>query len=217
MKGNSPLDRDICITVFRDLEAQSKDPQYISLREFSEPLLNNRAASKKQLLLFSCCSYDNKRTAKKSLRHDANVRECFCIVGDHDSGTISLTDAAEAIEEAGLAAVLVTTARYTLAVPRWRIITPLSDPLHRDRPNAAGLTLADYPKLVSRLAGTFPVIRFPRSRGRFRSPGTSADSTMRAITGFSCSKATSHLRGTRHETAPSSHYAQSFHRSPVRT
>jgi hypothetical protein len=156
----APLDRDICVTTFRDLEAQSKDVQCISLRKFSEPLLNNRAASKKQLLLFSCCSYDNKRTLKNSLRHDANVRECFCVVGDHDSGTISLADAAEAVEEAGLAAVLVTTARYTLAVPRWRIITPLSDPLHRNRPNAAGLTLADYPKLVSRPAGIFPVDPF---------------------------------------------------------
>jgi hypothetical protein len=152
----SPLDRPLTITVFSDIHALSKDVSFVTLRDFSERMRNERAPTKAQLSLFSMCSYDNNRTVKKSLRHDANVRECFCVTADHDGGTLSLADAADAVHRAGLAAVLATTSRYTKERPRWRVIVPLSDPLHCTRTNAAGLALADYGRLVSRLAGIFP-------------------------------------------------------------
>jgi hypothetical protein len=76
-------------------------------------------------------------------------------VGDYDAEKVPLTEAAEALRRARIAALLVTTPSHTKERPRWRVIAPLSDPLHRNRANAAGLTLADYPKLVSRLAGIF--------------------------------------------------------------
>jgi hypothetical protein len=152
----SALDRLVHITVFVDTHALTRESLFIPLRQFADMLRTARAPTKPQLRLFSLCSYGDKRTAKNSLRHDANVRECFAVVGDYDGERVSLTEAAEALHRAGVAALLVTTPSYTKERPRWRVIAPLSDPLHRNRANAAGLTLTDYPKLVSRLAGIFP-------------------------------------------------------------
>jgi hypothetical protein len=153
---NSALDQNIVVTLFEDVHATSKQSLFITLRQFSDLLLNTRAPTKFDLPLFCCSSFDNKRSAKKALRRDDNVRETFCLVGDHDDGTVSLADAADAVQQAGIAALLVTTPSYTNAKPRWRIIAPLSDPLHHARTNGAGLGLADYPMLISRLAGIFP-------------------------------------------------------------
>jgi hypothetical protein len=152
----SALDRPVHITIFPDTHARERESLFISLREFAGLLRTARAPTKQQLRLFSMCSYDNKRTAKRALRHDGNVRECFAVVGDYDGETVSLAEAATALRRAGIPALLVTTPSHTPARPRWRVVTPLADPLHRDRANAAGLTLADYPRLVSRLAGIFP-------------------------------------------------------------
>ena len=106
--------------------------RYSSLREFAEQLRDARASLKTLLPLFSPCSYDNKRTSKKSLRHDANVRECFCVVADYDRGQVSFDAAVEAAKRAGIAMVLVTTPSH--APPgksRWRAVAPLATSLHR--------------------------------------------------------------------------------------
>jgi hypothetical protein len=152
----SALDRLVHITIFPDTHALTRESLFIPLRQFGDMLRTARAPTKQQLRLFSLCSYGDKRTAKNSLRHDANVRECFAVVGDYDGEKVPLTEAAEALHRAGIAAVLVTTPSHTKERPRWRVVAPLSDPLHRNRANAAGLTLSDYQKLVSRLAGIFP-------------------------------------------------------------
>ena len=152
----SALDRLVHITLFPDTHALTRESLFIPLRQFGDMLRTARAPTKQQLRLFSLCSYGDKRTSKNSLRHDANVRECFAVVGDYDGEKVSLTEAAEALHRARIAALLVTTPSHTKDRPRWRVIAPLSDPLHRNRTNAADLTLADYAKLVSRLAGVLP-------------------------------------------------------------
>lgn len=151
-----PLDAPRHFTIFPTLAADQRESLFCSLREFADRLRDTRAPTKQMLPLFSPCSYNNNRTSKKSLRHDANVRECFCVVGDYDRGKVSLNETADAMHRAGIAGLLVTTSSWTAAAPRWRVICPLSDPLHHSRTNAAGLRLADYPKLVSRLSGIFP-------------------------------------------------------------
>ncbi len=159
----SPLDTPRHFTMFPDLLATQRESLFSSLREFAERLRDTRAPTKAMLPLFSCCSFDSKRTSAGSLRHNANVRECFCIVGDYDRGQIPLNDAAEAMRRAGIAGVLVTTPSWTAAAPRWRVVVPLSDPLHRSRVSAAGLRLSDYGKLVSRLGGIFADAIHPES------------------------------------------------------
>lgn len=152
----APLDREVHISVFPDVFAKRCNSQFISLTAFAAQLRDTHAEHKNGLPRFSMCSYGRQRTAENSLRHDANVRECFAVVGDYDGEKTSLADAAEALRRAGISALLVTTPSYRPDAPRWRVIAPLSDPLNRARANGAGLALADHPTLVSRLAGIFP-------------------------------------------------------------
>jgi predicted P-loop ATPase len=157
MSDPGPLDRPIHITLFPDLQARDRESLFSSPREFAERLRNTRAPTKGMLPLFSPCSYDAKRTAKKSLRHDANVRECFCVVGDYDREQVSFDDAVEAAKRAGIACVIVTTSSHTPTKPRWRVIAPLQQPLSRSG------TLREHGKLTSWLAGIFPDAIHPES------------------------------------------------------
>jgi Virulence-associated protein E len=162
----SPLDAAITITVFPDVFAKAKDPCHVALKVFSEHLRNARASDKYQLKLFSPGSYGRKRTAKNALRHDNNIIELFAVVGDYDGGKVSVDQAVVALEAAGVCALALTTPSHTPDAPRWRVICPLSDPLNRARANATGFELADYHKLVSRLAGVFPDGLAPESWNR---------------------------------------------------
>ena len=151
----SPLDTAICITVFPDVFAREKYPEFVSLNAFAERLRDTRAASKAELPLFSPGSYDRKRTAAKALRHDNNLVELFAVVGDYDGEKLSVDAARAALATVGVCAVVVTSPSHTPERPRWRVICPLSDPLNRARANASGFELAEYHRLASRLAGVF--------------------------------------------------------------
>jgi P4 family phage/plasmid primase-like protien len=157
------LDRPIHITTFPDLGATERHSEFMSLRAFADQLRDTRAPTKRELRLFSLCSFGDKRTAKRSLRHDRNVRECFALVGDYDGEAVTPAAAAAALTAAGIAALVVTTPSHTPDKPRWRVIVPLTDPLCQGRTNAQGLTLDDYPKLISRLAGVLPANLAPES------------------------------------------------------
>jgi hypothetical protein len=162
----SPLDKPIRITVFPNLAATERSSLFISLRDFADMMRTTRAPEKALLPLFSPCSYGSRRTAKRALRHDANLKECFAVVGDYDGGKVSLDDAAAALHRAGVAALLCTTPSYTPVYPRWRVICPLASPLHCAHANDSGFELAHYCKLVSRLAGVFPENLAPESWNR---------------------------------------------------
>jgi hypothetical protein len=151
-----PFGKPVHITIFPNLAAESRESHFESINWLAERLRETRAPTKAELPLFSLCSFDNRRTAKNSLRHDSNVRECFGLVLDYDGGATSVLEAVDALKRTGTAGLIVTTPSYTNDKPRWRAILPISDPLHHARLNAAGLNLADYGKLISRAAGIFP-------------------------------------------------------------
>jgi hypothetical protein len=146
----NPLDISIRLTLFPNLEAKARESRITTLREFAgADLLHARAATKAGLQLVSFCSYGEKHTAAGSLRHDANIVQCFAIVGDYDGEQVSLAEAHAAVVRAGVAGVLVTSPSYSVFAPRWRFIAPLATPLNRH-------TIGEFPKLASRLAGIFP-------------------------------------------------------------
>ena len=73
------------------------------------------------LPLFSVERYGTTRR-RKAIRNSANVVAItgFCI--DHDSGNLSIAEAAERLRDAGIRAVLYTTRRHTAERPRWRAV-----------------------------------------------------------------------------------------------
>jgi putative DNA primase/helicase len=151
----SLLDRELILTLFADVHATAAGPLLISLRGFADRLRTTTAPAKVALPLFSAGRFGRKRTAKNSLRHDANVTEIAAVVIDYDAGRTSLADAAEAFRKARLAALLVTSPSYTTAAPRWRAILPLTQPLTVRNTTTRALS-AHYGQLVSRVAGILP-------------------------------------------------------------
>jgi hypothetical protein len=151
---SGPLDTEIRITVFDNLQARFRDSQISSLRAFAEgPMLHDRAPDKDGLRLACFAGFGERRAPRSgSLRSDANLNELHCITVDCDDETTSLAEAAAAIEQANIAGVLSTTFRYSSATPRWRFTAVLRTPLNRN-------TLDRFPALVSRLAGIFPTAR----------------------------------------------------------
>jgi hypothetical protein len=87
------------------------------------------AAEKDKLALLKAARFGEMRTDKGSLRHDANVLEVFGIEGDYDGERIPMSQAAEALSNAGIAALLYTSASHTDELPRWRVLVALSAPL----------------------------------------------------------------------------------------
>ena len=164
-----PLDKGLRITTFSSLAAIERKSQFLSINEFAELLRSTRAATKQELPLFSCCSFGSKANQQKSLRHDNNIRECFGVVGDYDNEHTTLDKAADALRKVNIAALIATTPGHAPERPRWRVIAPLSDPLHHERANATGFGSAEYHKLVSRLAGIFPETLAPESWARAQS------------------------------------------------
>ncbi len=71
--------------------------------------------------------FGNKRSEKNSLRTNENVLQVSGLEGDHDSGELSFDDAVAKIRQAGIRALLYTSASYVPGIKeRWRIIVPLS-------------------------------------------------------------------------------------------
>lgn len=79
--------------------------------------------------LISMNRFSDKRTDKKSLRHNANIIEATGAIGDYDAGKMSPADAAALIAFYGIEAIIVTTPSHGLKGNRWRVITPFA--IHR--------------------------------------------------------------------------------------
>ena len=103
--------------------------------------------------LIKLARFGDKRSDKKSLRHDPNVIEITGIEGDYDGEVIDLGEAQTMIADARLTAVLYTSPSHTATTPRWRVLCPLS------RPYAP----KDHERFVARLNGAMGGILAPES------------------------------------------------------
>jgi hypothetical protein len=144
---------EIVGTIFPDLAAASAKPITVTTAAFCKLVTRTAAKTKSAQPLFSGCQFSDQRSAQGSLRHDANVKAIRCIVGDHDAGTMSLFAATEALEAAGVIALLYTTSSHAEDSPRWRCILPTSGPV----------AAADHHQLVNRLNGVLHGALSPES------------------------------------------------------
>ena len=79
--------------------------------------------------LIKLATYGNRPNAKGSLRIDSNVEQVFGLEGDYDAGLVTPEEAAQRLRQAGIRAVVYTSASHTPGSPRWRVLAPLSDPV----------------------------------------------------------------------------------------
>jgi hypothetical protein len=97
--------------------------------------------------------FGDKRSAQRSLRHDANMLATFGIEGDYDGRLIAMEDAIKKLEKHGVRAVTYPTPSSTVQAPRWRVLCPL----------AQQHTPGDHAGLVARLNGSLGGILAPES------------------------------------------------------
>src|SRR3569832_2319409 len=82
--------------------------------------------SKSDCKLLKLATFGEVRSAKGSLRHDANVLQVFGIEGDYDAGVMTPAEAAELLAQGGVESLVYTTPSHKLGAPRWRVLCPLS-------------------------------------------------------------------------------------------
>ncbi len=134
--SQSPLDREITITQFRDAGAKRAFRHLVPLRGLAPKIATRRAERKDRLPWLKLASFGDKPTGKGSLRNNANVTAIDGIEGDHDAGTLTLAEAADKLQRAGIAALIYTSPSHTPERPRWRVLAPLSrsmPPEHREQ------------------------------------------------------------------------------------
>jgi hypothetical protein len=117
------------VTFFENQSAQIMFSQQITLGQLRHYILTARKPSKDKLLWLKLASFGNKRSDKNSLRNNANVLSISGVELDYDSKVMQLDEAIGIAQKAGLLALLYTTASYTAATPKWRILLPTSKPL----------------------------------------------------------------------------------------
>ncbi len=140
-----PKEHAFTVTIFPNQYAQSKKEHRLTLVELGE-LIRNKNGSKKSMLPFvKLARFGSKRTGKNCIRNNANVLEISGVELDYDAKQMTLDEAVGIVKKTKLKALLYTSASYSEAKPKWRIVLPTSKPL------LPGERL----KLVARVNGLF--------------------------------------------------------------
>lgn len=125
----SPLDQPLTFTVFNDTHARVPDVKCASLRDFVRNIGGSVGARKESLPLLKLGTFGNVATIKGSLRSNDNLQSVTGIEGDYDGEKVSIEEAAERLEAAGIAAAFYSSPSHTRDRPRWRVMCPLSAPV----------------------------------------------------------------------------------------
>jgi putative DNA primase/helicase len=133
------------VTFFKDEYATSLTADLLTLGELRELVLAESAPVKAGLRWLKFARFGDKRTAKNSLRNDANMLAISGVEGDYDGKKLSFDHATAVLSGARVRALVYTSPSYTEAAPKWRVICPTS----------RELALAEREKLLARVNGLF--------------------------------------------------------------
>ena len=150
-KVKVPMPGNDALQITFSLVPSVKDTQPIHRRriawiDFVAKLENPKTWPRKEAMpLFKLVTFGNvpNPKGKGGLRHNANVLEVFGLVGEHDAGTVTLDEAAQRLQDAGIESALYTTPSHTPDKPRWRVVVPFSQ----------SYPPTNHPRLMSLLNG----------------------------------------------------------------
>lgn len=125
----SGLDRKLTVTRFNDPKARTKSEPRVSLRTLAAKMPARIAASKAELPLLKLATFGGAKTAKGSLRNNANVLAIEGVEGDYDGERMTVEEACAKLRKAGLSALIYTSPSHRPGKPRWRVLCPTSRPL----------------------------------------------------------------------------------------
>ncbi|GAB3647355.1 DNA primase family protein [Ramlibacter alkalitolerans] len=119
----------ITYSLFPDESARTRTQRSLPWSEFvqlvREPIEYQTKASQP---LVKLATFGESRTPKGCVRHDANVLRVHGVEADYDAERVPMADTARRLQDAGIEALLVTSASHKPEAPRYRIFAPLSKP-----------------------------------------------------------------------------------------
>ncbi len=116
------------ITFFKDLGAREAAQVDWTWEQLCEWIARVAVyPSKHAMPLIKLGAFGEQRTAAGSLRHDANLLAISGLEGDYDGGVMTLREAAERLQAAGIRAFLYTSPSHHPDRPRWRVLCPLAN------------------------------------------------------------------------------------------
>lgn len=118
------------LTHFKNPLAFEKEERETDWPRVVAAILNPRLYdSKADMPLLKLTTFGETRTEKNSLRSDKNVTSISGVELDYDGETVSLAEARQRLEAAGIRCVLFTTASHEPDAPRWRALVPFDVPV----------------------------------------------------------------------------------------
>lgn len=125
----SATDRPIAVSFFDSYAATRKAEERHTLQALAAGIQAAAAPTKAQLGWLKLARFGEARTAKGSLRHDANLIAITGLEADYDGEQIPFDAALELLEQQGLSSILYTSPSHTEDAPRWRVLCPLTEEL----------------------------------------------------------------------------------------
>ena len=142
---STSADNPFVVTFFPSQSAQSKTEQKMTLAELAERIRRTHAPMKADLPWLKFGSFGDKRTDKRCLRSNANLRWVSGIEADYDQEQVSFDRAVNVLWNAGVRSLVYTSASHTWPRPRWRVLCPFDLGRQPDQRN----------KYLARLNGLF--------------------------------------------------------------
>lgn len=123
------LSRPLHITVWRSMFPREAFGGITSLRGMAQAIKTRHALSKEELWWLKLARFGDQPNEKGYLRHNENLLEIEGLEADYDAKKMSVDQAVEIAEKAGLACVIYTSPSHTDEEPKWRILAPFFEPL----------------------------------------------------------------------------------------
>lgn len=117
------------LTIFPNQSALSKSQFNWDFDSLAMHLENSSGyRTKSECPWIKLAIFGSIRTAKQSLRHDKNVVAITGAEGDYDGGQVTLEQAKDKLEKAGVKAILYSSPSHRPDFPRWRVLVFTSKP-----------------------------------------------------------------------------------------
>lgn len=122
---NKDNEREVDYTLFPNQYAMSYKSRTKTWSQLCHGITHTVGlASKGDAQFIKLARFNGKQTDKNSYRHDAGVEAVSGIECDYDDEELSFEAAVKLLNEAGVSCFVYTSASYTEATPRWRVLAP---------------------------------------------------------------------------------------------
>jgi hypothetical protein len=128
-KPNPDHAQRFAVTIFADTQATRCRGGVSNIDELIDAIDKSSAIKKGNLPLFKLATFGDKRTASNCLRHDENVVAVSGCEGDYDAEKMTLAQAYDLLEEAGVETLLYSTPSSEPDAPRFRVMAPFANPV----------------------------------------------------------------------------------------